>query len=1148
MLNTMLRDVFVTGLRSRSILDRILEEDDIPLEKTLDIARAMEVANGGTSQILHNEKVDKLNKLSYANKKNRRAKAKDQGNDPPKSNTSASSVKQLGKTFESGRRCFKCARTNHLSPQCKARNLNCTYCSKQGHVEEVCRKKASDKSQSSGIHQFKATDEDEIYPIKVLSFDSAECPPMIVTVHLNGKPVKMELDSGARASVISKNNFNQIPDNPTIRSTTVRFRDYDGNLIVPLGVSDVRVKFNQKEKNLQLYVLENDRDSLFGREWLHAFNMGISELNQLSMSRPEVIKLDDILHARPVFQKARTPPYSLKEAIETEIHRLVKIGVLKKVEHSEWASPVVPVVKSDQTVRLCGDYSGTVNPQILVPHYPFKGYDDVFSKLNGGEKFTTADVITAFLQLSADEQTQIILTLNTHLGLFQPTSIMYGVGCAPAFFQEFMDKKFGHLKNTCDVIDDLIMTGKDDEEHLQTIVEVLEICLQCNIRLNLKKCKFLQSQVKFLGYLVDKNGVHKTAEKISAIMDAPRPQNGDEIKSFLGMVGFYGKFFPNLATIAAPLNYLTGKNRHFEWTSECQESFEKIKQEIASDRVLFRYDPNLPLLLSVDASPVGLGAVLAHEVTGQERPIIFASRTLNRSERNYSQIDREALAIKWGIEKFAHYLYGAKFTLITDSEPLVHIFDRKRSLPKLTVTRLQHYALYLTMFNFKVKYRRSEDNGNADFLSRCPIGVIEANTTADTSNQSDLAEIFQLNQLDCFKLTSKEIGLATLNDPELKVIYEKLRYGESLGANDGKLSLQGRSIFHGIRVYIPQVHRNAVLDELHAGHLGIVRMKALARSHVYWPGIDHDIEALVKRCASCTAVSKDPKQVTHFWEYPSQPWARIHIDFLGPFYGHNFFILVDAYSKWPEVFKVPNITASTTIRILRSLFVRYGLPITIVSDNGPTFTSIEFKKFLQENGIHHVTTTPYHAKSNGQAERFVFTFKQAFRAQCDGKLSIEEKIDNFLLTYRRAPNSTTGETPAKLFMGHEIRTRLDFLRPTKGEKITGTQVPNFKVGDEVAFREYQNRESKWSDGVIVKQQGAVNYEIARTDADQAVNRDIVRRHADQIIPRSTPAENTPAQDENPSQVAAPKPEADSAADSELRRSSRSKKPVNRLDL
>lgn len=214
--------------------------------------------------------------------------------------------------------------------------------------------------------------------------------------------------------------------------------------------------------------------------------------------------------------------------------------------------------------------------------------------------------------------------------------------------------------------DDIIVTAETTEEHIKRIHDVLTLCSSNGIHLNAPKCKFFQLKVKFLGFEIDVEGLHKTKEKVKAVLEAPIPTTVTEVKSFMGLVNFYVKFCPNIATVAHPLYELTKKDSSLTWTPECEKAFQLVKEEIASERVLVHYSPDLPITLAVDASPIGLGAVLSHTIDGIERPIAFASRILSATEKHYSQIDKEALAIKWGVEKFFHYLYARRFTLITD--------------------------------------------------------------------------------------------------------------------------------------------------------------------------------------------------------------------------------------------------------------------------------------------------------------------------------------------------------------------------------------------------------------------------------------------------------------------------------------------------
>lgn len=228
-----------------------------------------------------------------------------------------------------------------------------------------------------------------------------------------------------------------------------------------------------------------------------------------------------------------------------------------------------------------------------------------------------------------------------------------------------------------------------------------------------------------MGYIIDKDGLHKSPNKIKAIKDAPLPKNKTEVKAFLGMINYYHRFVPNMPNLARPLYNLLKNNVKFKWNSDCQNSFIKIKQVMCSDDVLVHYNPDLKLNLYVDASPFGLGACLTHTYDdGSERPIVYASRTLSVAKQKYSRIDKEALAIYFGVKKFHQYVYGRQFTLYSDNKPLVAIFEPKKGVPVYAANRLQRYALFLNNYTFDIKYIKSEKN-QADWFSRSPVGNSE---------------------------------------------------------------------------------------------------------------------------------------------------------------------------------------------------------------------------------------------------------------------------------------------------------------------------------------------------------------------------------------------------------------------------------------
>lgn len=481
---------------------------------------------------------------------------------------------------------------------------------------------------------------------------------------------------------------------------------------------------------------------------------------------------------------------------------------------------------------------------------------------------------------------------------------------------------------------------------------------------------FLKKTVNYLGYKIDAEGLHTCEDKIRAIKEAPVPQTVKQLQSFLGLVNYYHKFLPNSSSVLKPLYNLLRSEAKYVWSTECDNAFIKIKKMLSSAPVLAHYDPDLPIRLTVDASDVGVGAIISHTYpNGSERPIAFASRTLSEAQKNYSQLEKEALAIIFGLNKFHQYLYGRKFTMATDNRPLVTIFGPKKGIPILSANRLQRWAWILSNYDYDITYVSSKSN-SADSLSRLPLPELLMEPKSDYTYFNYVADNEDL------PLNSKMIADETTKDPELSQVLRFILKGwpsqvsknlQIYKMHQTELTCENNCILFGYRVLIPSTLRATVLRQLHMVHMGIVKTKSLARSYVWWPGMDKQIENICKSCENCLIMKSSPIKAKLIpWEIPSKVWERIHCDFLGPIFGKHIFIVVDAYSKWVEAFFMNSTTAGETIKVLRSLFARFGIPEVVVSDNGAQFMSSEFQNFLTKNGVKFKSSPPFHPASNGR--------------------------------------------------------------------------------------------------------------------------------------------------------------------------------------
>ena len=503
------------------------------------------------------------------------------------------------------------------------------------------------------------------------------------------------------------------------------------------------------------------------------------------------------------------------------------------------------------------------------------------------------------------------------------------------------------------------------------------------------------------------------------------------------------------------------------------------------------FDPTLPVTLACDSSSYGMGAVLSHRLPdGEERPIAFASKSLNKAQRNYAQIEREALAIYWGVKRFRYYWEGRdNFILQTDHKPLRYIMDRTREVPETAAARLQRWCLFLGAFRCSIEFRSTEKHANCDGLSRLPLpGEKQPGSTEETD------KLYYASVLDPFPVTAKMLRRATRQDPILAVVADgTLKGWESHNREpelkpfyDRKDSITSHEgvLFWGSRAIVPAALRERMLDVLHEGHLGMAKSKAVARGYVWWPNLDKDIEKMIRRCQGCQETAAAPAATPlHRWEYPARIWQRLHIDFAGPFQGLMYLLLVDAFSKWPEIVEMESTSAEDTIDELRAIFARFGLPEQIVSDNGPQFTSEAFQKFTSRNGIKHVTGAPYHPATNGLAERLVRSFKRAKKADTSAR-SHRTKLARFLLAYRTAPHTSTEQTPASMLIGRPLRTRLALVTSDVRQTVDDRTLVNapqrfreFRNGETVWVRNYRST-IPWVKGWILERTGPVSYTVA----------------------------------------------------------------------
>ena len=525
----------------------------------------------------------------------------------------------------------------------------------------------------------------------------------------------------------------------------------------------------------------------------------------------------------------------------------------------------------------------------------------------------------------------------------------------------------------------------------------------------------------------------------------------------MGMVNQLGKFSHNLADLTQPLRLLLSKKSSWVWAPDQERAFSEVKTELEKPTVLALYNPLAQTKVSADASSHGLGAVLRQQSDPDSgwRPIAYASRSMTETEKRYAQIEKEALAATWACETFATYILRMKFLIESDHKLLIPLLGTKHldSLPP----RVLRFRLRLARFDYSIQHIPGKLLYTADTLSRSPSSCNQ-NDAGLQEEAEAVMEIYvaqwlpaSAKRLDDYRRAQDEdntyssvISYSQKGWPERKTLEADVR--PYWNARAELTVVKNNLLLHGKRIVVPKSLQRQTLEKIHAGHQGVQRCRLRANTSVWWPGISHEVENMVKQCLRCARDHTLPNEPMIPTELPEYPWQKVGTD-LFHFKGATYLLVVDYFSRYPETQKLSGTTSQDVIEVLKTIFSRHGIPETVFSDNGPQFASLEFTQFAEMYDFHHATSSPLFPQSNGQAERMVQTVKKLLKEAKDPHLS--------LLTYRTTPFPWCNLSPAELLMGRHLRGNIPLLHCQL--------IPEWKFLDEFqsnnrAFKDRQKRD------------------------------------------------------------------------------------------
>ena len=1062
----LIRDNIVYGVTDDNLRIRLLRDADLTLNAAIDLCRASEQA-AMQSKVL--QKDDSEVNFVHQNSGRTRKPPRDSSEVGTIVNckycgSSHARVKEKCPAF--GQECSKCSKKNHFARCCLSKPGG-----SQMHLKSPVNKKHMKVHAVSTDDISDNSDSDICYT--VTNSTKRRYLTMLTFMH-NGRevPVCCNLDTGASCNTMPMKIYRKIVGEdcqPLPSSTTLR--TYNGGLVKPLGYDRLRINHQGTEKRLHFEIVEHGPVTLLSGntcERLELLEVDVRRVNHLAdlpvlessrkLTKETVLsEYSDVfkglgnigklcIHTnsavKPVQNHTRRVPVALQKELKRKLQSMEADGIIAKVvTPTQWISNMVCVKKQNGSLRICLDPQH-LNQAVYRNHFPSQTLEALTPRLLGARVFSVCDAKDGFLQCELETDSSYLTTFWTPFGRYRWRRLPFGLNCSPEEFQRLLSECLEGLENIEVIADDILIFGAGDTEesavnqHDEAFRALLQRARERNLKLNPDKLRFKLKEVSYMGHIIGENGVRVDPDKMSAIVNMPQPADTAAVQRLLGMVNFLSRFTPHLSTMCEPLRRLVETDAPFEWRHEQQQAFEAIKRAVSDAPTLKYYDVNRPVTVECDASSVGLGAVLLQD--GQ--PVAFASRSLSKTERNYAPLEAEALAIVFACEHFDSYLLGRdSITIHSDHKPLEMIFGKSiLSAPK----RLQRMRLRLQRYPIVVKYKPGRDMYIPDALSRAPVP-----RSTDKAESGDtviyhlgaLPEIYteleQIQATDGEAITDARldrIRRATTEDSIMSQLCNTILCGwpndkhqVQLAIRDywpyrDELSVADGLIFRGTRVVIPHAMRPEMVRKSHEAHQGIEATKKLARDVIYWPRMEHDLEDACRACEICQELAPNqPTEPMLSYPIPEFPFQVLSSDIF-QFEGEYYLVIVDHYSDYIEVERVPDLTTDSTLNVFKKVLSTHGIPMLLITDNGSNFMSQEFSQFLRQCDIQHITSSPHHHQGNGRAEVAVKVAKGLLKRS----LKDNTPLWMLLLDQRNTPSKLINSSPVQRLMSRRTRTLL----------------------------------------------------------------------------------------------------------------------------
>ncbi|XP_020555459.2 uncharacterized protein K02A2.6-like [Oryzias latipes] len=1061
----------IQSCTSSRLRRKALREPEISLNDLLDYGRALELSEmQATGMETKTEAVvNKVSsKTSATNASKSKWSAKQQSNN--RCRNCGGNYPHTGECPAKSKQCRACGKLNHFARQCRSKQTYTTSKAPRGRNGQNSRNIHFTQAAATSKDPDNSSSSDDAYVFAVDAEKLSDLPQ--TQIKLNGFTISVLIDSGASANCLSQTCFEQLKPRPQLCPTETKIYPFRSTVSLPVsGVFKCCVAKRSKKIMCTFFVIKGEGCNILSYKTSTALGLisvvtavstsgpGGSVADALVASHPELfkgigklknfqVKLHINPDIRPTIQPHRRVPFHIRKKVDEELYKLEADDIIEDVTGpTPWVSPIVtpPKPKDPNKVRICVDMR-QANVAIERERHITPTMDDIVHELNGATVFSKLDLRAGYHQLELHPDSRYITTFTTHRGLKRYKRLSFGISSAAEVFQNAICQTLQGLSGVKNFSDDIIVFGASQAEHDDNLRALFHRLKESGLTLNKEKCEFNKSKLEFFGFIFSADGVSTDPKKVAVVHQASDPKTPSDIKSLLGMANYCSRFIKDFSSITEPLRKLTRKDATWAWGPDQQIALQKLKDGLTSDTVLSYFYPGRETELLVDASPVGLGAILCQRDETAERHVIaYASRALRDVETRYSQTEKEALAIVWSCEHFHLYLYGHPFTLVTDHKALEAIWNNPKSKPP---ARIERWGLRLQPYNFRVEYRKGVENP-ADYMSRHPMLSPSCESTRATKVAEEYVN-FAATHSTPKAMTLTEIKAETLKDPVLQEVSTFIRDNnwhqshKSLHADmldrfkrvSEELTTSPSSdiILRGTRLVIPAALEDRVIQLAHEGHQGVVKTKALLRSKVWFPNIDQKAETAVRDCIACQAATpvtnNEPLRMSPL---PETPWHRVSADFCGPFpTGEYLLVIIDEYTRYPVVEIVRSTSANTVIPVMDKVFSLFGIPAVVKTDNGPPFNGDQFSQFATYLGFHHHRTTPLWPQANAAAERFMRTLGKAIRVANSQGIPWKQQLNIFLREYRATPHSTTQSSPAELLFQRQMRTKIPSLPSSTG--------------------------------------------------------------------------------------------------------------------